>query len=241
MIIITAHGSGVLGAKKLPWRQPGIFNRLRQFESLVFLFIQTANMSGDTNQATLNSTILFYNKGLKVYKSCMILETSKQLRLPGTGCRTSPSYTGGSSTTASSDAASDFSSRRILFSDVCFSRLSLSVALCFDEGDDRSVIDSATVDGEGGGSSESLGGLVEFDKLLGESKALPAFCCSIIFCKYLACSSIRNCRVLCTCVKNIGMKNKISQGGRSKICVRCMSTEILKTNPYTTKNIDLLI
>ncbi|KAJ6943227.1 hypothetical protein NC652_008878 [Populus alba x Populus x berolinensis] len=47
-------------------------------------------MSRDTDQATLNSIILFYT-GLMAYKTCIILETSKQSRPPSTGSRSKPS------------------------------------------------------------------------------------------------------------------------------------------------------
>ena len=57
---------------------------------LVFRLIQTAKMSRDTNQATLNSIILFYT-GLMAYKTCNILETSKQSRPPSTGSRSKAS------------------------------------------------------------------------------------------------------------------------------------------------------
>ena len=112
-------------------------------------------MGCKSSNSQFNYTTLQGIEGLQVLNylgDYQAIETTRYW-LPQEGL----SYTGESSTTASSDAGSDFSSRRILFSDVCFSRLSLSVALCFDEGDDNSVIDSATDDGEGGGSSESLG------------------------------------------------------------------------------------
>ena len=77
---------------------------------------------------------------------------------------------------------------------------STSGALCFDGRDeDDSVLDSedweggAIVDGEEGCNSEFWLGSVNGDKLSEGIKALPAFCCSSkIFCKYLACSSMRN-------------------------------------------------
>lgn len=80
-------------------------------------------------------------------------------------------------------------------------QLSTSVPLCFDgRDDDDSVLDSegwgsaAVADGEEGGrNSEFWLGSINVDKLSEGIKALPAFCCSSkIFCKYLACSSMRN-------------------------------------------------
>lgn len=119
----------------------------------------------------------------------------------------------GFSTTASSEVISGLFSRRILFRHASGFDSLLSVALCFDrrDVDDDSVFDSAgcsgdnialTVnDGEEGCCSESLLPLVIVDKLWawGRIVALPSFCCSAtIFSKYLACSSMRNWRALCT-------------------------------------------
>lgn len=108
----------------------------------------------------------------------------------------------GFSTTTSFEAGSCLFSRRILFGHASGFE---SLALCFDgrDNDDDSVFDTAT-DGEEGCCSESLLALVIVDKLWawGRIKPLPAFCCSSkIFCKYLACSSMRNWRALCTLAK----------------------------------------
>lgn len=131
-------------------------------------------------------------------------------------------YCTGFSTTASFDADTGFPRRLILFSHACCSNPTLSVALCFSDGsrgDDKSVLDSADwgceaqADGQDDSSSESWDGLASDDKLLGETKALPAFFCSSkIFCKYLACSSIRNWRALCTYAKDIETATVKSNG-----------------------------
>ena len=102
--------------------------------------------------------------------------------------------------TVSSEQDSCFSSRRSLFEHTRGLESLLSVTLCLDDrGEDESDLDSsgcggdAPADGEEGCISESCCGLASEDKVGGEIKAMPAFCCSSkIFCKYLACSSMRN-------------------------------------------------
>lgn len=155
----------------------------------------------DTNQANLNSITTLQDIH-KSTRAAQFLPHSGNGRCCSVNEESHP-YCTGFSTTTSSTADSGFSSRCIFLTHACCSKSLLSDALFF-ESDDASVFDSderacgAPSNEEGCTSSESWD-----DKLLGESNALPAFCCSSkIFCKYLACSSIRSWRTLCTYAKN---------------------------------------